>query len=150
MIDYFNTLTPPQTVVFFAALALTILLLHIVRCVIWQNGICPVPQPLLFGFWGVSITPWLMFVSIEYKDHAALIAHERCHQDQQRRDGLLTFWFRYFTNKQARQDYEVEAYKVWVHVAPKDLERCVWYLTKSYEFNLTDAQARKLLTKPAS
>jgi len=146
MIDYFSHLTPPQTVAFFTAAAAAILLLHILRCVIWQKGICPLPSIMLMGFWGVSVTPWLMFVSIEYKDHKALIAHERCHQDQQRRDGLLRFWWRYLTSKQARQDYEVEAYKVWVQVAPKDLERCVWYLTKSYEFNLTDAEATALLT----
>lgn len=141
MIDYFNTLSPAQTVAFFAA----ILLLHIMRCIIWRNGICPVPQPLLFGFWGVSIAPWLILVAIDYKDHAALIAHERIHQSQQRRDGLLRFWWRYLTDKQARQDYEVEAYREWVRVAPGDLRRCVWYLTKSYKFDLTDAEAEKLL-----
>jgi hypothetical protein len=147
MLDYFNSLTPPQTVLFFAATLAAILLLHILRCVIWRNGICPVPQPLLFGFWGVSVAPWLMLVATDYKNHAALIAHERCHQDQQRRDGLLTFWFRYLTNKQARQDYEVEAYRVWYQTEPKELRNCVWALTKSYGFKLTEKEAINLLTK---
>jgi hypothetical protein len=144
MIELLNNLS--HTFAFLAAVAIAFLL-YVLMCILFQKGICPLPSIMLMGFWGVSITPWLMFVSIEHKDHEALIAHERCHQDQQRRDGLLTFWWRYFTNKQARQDYEVEAYKVWVQVAPKDLERCVWYLTKSYEFDLTDEQARQLLTK---
>ena len=82
---------------------------------------------------------------MDYKDHKALIAHERDHQRQQRRDGVLTFWWKYLTNKQARQDYEVEAYKVWVQVAPNDLESCVRVLTNSYGFDLTNTQARELL-----
>ena len=146
MAYYLDALTPPQTVAFFAAVAVTILMLHILRCIIWRNGICPVPQPLLFGFWGASIAPWLMLVAIDYKDHAALIAHERIHQEQQRRDGLLRFWWRYITDKRARLDYEVEAYRVWVQVAPGDLWRCVYSLRTGYGLQLSDADAIALLT----
>lgn len=145
MIDYFNSLTPHQTAAFLAAVAIAFLL-YVLLCILFQKGICPLPSIMLMGFWGIAVCPWLMLVAIEYRNHAPLLAHERIHQDQQRRDGLLTFWFGYLFNKTKRLNYEVEAYKVWVQVAPKDLERCVWYLTKSYEFNLTDAEATALLT----
>jgi hypothetical protein len=136
MIAYFDALTPP---------AAAILLLHILRCVIWRNGICVLPDVLLFGDWGSAPFPWLIFVSVDYKDHAALIAHERCHQDQQRRDGWLRWVWRYITDKQARLDYEVDAYRVWVQVAPGDLWRCVYWLRTGYGLQLSDAEAIALL-----
>jgi len=145
MLDYFNSLTSSPTASFFAAIAVAFLL-YVLMCVIWQKGICPLPSIMLMGFWGIAVCPWLMLVAIEYRHHAGLLAHERWHQGQQRKDGVLRYWWRYHTSKQARQDYEVAAYREWVQVAPKDLHRCVWYLTKSYEFDLTDAEATALLT----
>jgi len=146
MVDQFNALTPQQTASLFAAIALSVLLLHALICIIWRNGICPLPGFMMFGFWGSAPTSWLIFVASDHKNNEALIAHERCHQSQQRRDGTLTFWWRYSTDKTARMEYEVEAYRVWVQVAPNDLSRCVWSLTKSYNFDLTNAQAIELLT----
>jgi hypothetical protein len=106
------SLTPPQAFAMFAAIIATTFVLYALYCVIARKGICVLPDVLLFGYWGSAPFPWLIFVSVDYKDHAALIAHERCHQDQQRRDGLLRFWWRYITDKTARQDYEIEAYCV--------------------------------------
>ena len=144
-ITFFNDLSSLHTFLFFLGIGVSILISHTLYCIIFKEGICPLPSPLLFGYWGSAPLPFLLYVAIDYRDHKALIAHERTHQSQQRRDGVITFWYKYITNKQARQDYEVEAYRVWVQVAPKDLDRCVWYLTKSYNFNLTDTQARELL-----
>lgn len=103
------------------------------------------PHQLLFGYWGLALTPWLMILSSAHKNNAALIAHEQCHQYQQRRDGVLTFWWRYLTDKQARQDYEVEAYRVWVQVKPDDLYRCVRALIGGLD--ITYQEATELLTK---
>ena len=105
------------------------------------------PHWMLFGYWGSAPFPWLLILSRDYKDHAALIAHEQCHQDQQRRDGVLTFWWRYLTSKEARQDYEIEAYRVWVQVKPDDLYRCARALIGSYGLGITYQEATELLTK---
>ena len=103
------------------------------------------PAPFLFGYWGSAPFPWLLILSRDYKDHAALIAHERCHQSQQRRDGTLTFWWRYLTNKSHRLDYEVEAYKVWIEVAPNDRYMLAQWLSNNYGFDLTPMRALMLL-----
>jgi hypothetical protein len=146
MIELPQSLTTSPAAAIFAALALTILLLHIIRCVIWQKGICPLPSIMLLGFWGVSITPWLMFVSIGYKDHEALIAHERSHQMQQRRDGLLTFWSNYIFDKEMKLKYEVEAYKVWLEVNPKDREKVIFWLMNGYDFELSRQEVEALIS----
>jgi hypothetical protein len=144
-ITFFNNLSSLQTFLFFVGIGIVVFILHTVGCILFNKGLCPIPQPLLGGYWGVAVAPWLIYVAIDYRNHEALIAHEQCHQKQQLRDGTLTFWLKYLTDKQARQDYEIEAYRVWVQVAPNDLSRCVWYLTKSYNFDLTDQQAIDLL-----
>lgn len=105
------------------------------------------PEPLLLGYWAVAYTPWLMLVSSKHKDNAALIAHERCHQEQQRRDGTLRFWWRYLTNKQARFDYELEAYRVWCAVAPQDQDYCARVLAGKYGLGLTAMQALVALSE---
>ena len=58
--------------------------------------------------------PWLIIVAKPYKNHAALIAHEQCHQAQQRKDGTFKFWWRYITSSDWRYRYELEAYRVWL------------------------------------
>ena len=145
MTDYFNSLTHPQIVAFFAAVFAISLMLRILICIIWRNGICPLPGFMMFGFWGSAITPWLIFVANDHKDNLALIAHERCHQEQQRRDGTLTFWWRYITDKTARQDYEIEAYRVWLDVAPNDRYKVIWWLTHNYNAGLNALQITTLL-----
>lgn len=110
-----------------------------------NDGIAVLPDGLLFGFWGSAPLPWLIIVGKSWQHHAALIAHERCHQDQQRRDGLLTFWWRYMTSKSWRLSYEVEAYKVWLRVAPEDEWIVCRTLANSYDFDLTIERARELL-----
>jgi len=144
-LTFFHSLNQHQVFFFYLFVAFVMFLLYTTLCIIFNKGICPLPKPFMFGFWGSAPLPFLIYVAIDYRNHKALLAHEGCHQDQQRRDGLLTFWWKYITSKQARQDYEVEAYRVWVQVAPDDLRSCVWVLTKSYGFDLTESKARELL-----
>jgi len=103
------------------------------------------PDFMLFGYWASAPFPWLMILAKTYSDHAALIAHEQCHQGQQRRDGVLTFWWRYLTNKSWRLAYEVEAYKVWLQVAPHDEWRVSYVLAHNYGLDLSAEQAREIL-----
>lgn len=86
-----------------------------------------------------------MILSSDHKNNAALIAHEKCHQSQQRRDGTFTFWWRYLTNKSWRLSYEVEAYKAWLQIAPYETYRVSSWLANDYGFNLTRQQAEELL-----
>lgn len=105
------------------------------------------PNALMFGYGGSAPFPFLMILAQSHKDNKALIAHEECHQQQQRRDGLLAFWWKYLTSKPARLAYEVEAYKVWLKVAPLDIHKVVNWLTDNYGLDLTHKQAYKLLTE---
>ena len=119
-----------------------------VWCVFKRNGICPMPKITLFGFWGIAVAPWLLLVAIDYRSHAGLLAHEQWHQGQQRKDGTLRYWWRYWTSKQARLYYEVSAYREWVRVKPGDMYLCVYWLRTNYGLRVSDAQARELLMKP--
>lgn len=103
------------------------------------------PDQLLFGYWGSAPFPWLLIIAKSHKDNAALIAHEQCHQAQQRRDGVLRFWWRYLTSTSWRLAYEVEAYKKWLEVAPLDEWRVVTWLTFNYGFDLSVNEAKELL-----
>jgi hypothetical protein len=78
-----------------------------------------------------------MILSSAHRHNAALIAHESCHQSQQRRDGTLTFWYRYLTNKSWRLSYEVEAYEAWLAVAPDDLYKVARVLSTKYGLDLS-------------
>jgi hypothetical protein len=103
------------------------------------------PPALLFGYWGIAPLPWLIILSSAHRNHAALIAHEQCHQSQQRRDGTLRFWWRYLTSREWRQTYEVEAYKAWLNVNPANIYSVARMLATRYKLNLTLAQAVQLL-----
>lgn len=103
------------------------------------------PSPFLLGFWGSAPFPWLLILSYEHRNNTALIAHEQCHQEQQRRDGVLTFWWRYLTSPAHRLAYELEAYRVWLQVAPQDEARVVYWLTSKYGLDVTHQDALALL-----
>ena len=51
---------------------------------------------------GVTIAPCLILIPQWARHDPAYHAHEQFHAVQQRRDGLLRFWWRYITDKQAR------------------------------------------------
>ena len=110
-----------------------------------NNGVAELPSGLMFGWGGAAWGQSCIVIDRDTWHKGPLIAHERCHQDQMARDGTLRFYWRYFTSKQARQEYEVEAYRVWVQVEPNDMWRCVRALTGSYGLDITDQEAMELL-----
>ena len=110
-----------------------------------NNGVAELPSGLMFGWGGAALGQSCIVIDRDTWHKGPLIAHERCHQDQMARDGTLRFYWRYFTSKQARQEYEVEAYRVWVQVEPNDMWRCVRALTGSYGLDITDQEAMDLL-----
>lgn len=132
------------------------ILVSIILCVIlWilnkariNNGIAEVPSQILFGWDGAAWGPNIIVINKDYWNKKPLIAHERCHQEQQRRDGWITFYFRYFTSKEWRYKYELEAYRVWVKIEPEDIHRITNVLMNSYGFNLTYEEAYKALITP--
>ena len=110
--------------------------------------ILTVPDQLLLGYLASAPFPWLIIVAKSQKGNAALLAHERCHQSQQRRDGVVRFWWRYATNKAWRLAYEVEAYKVWLKVNLVDEWRVVHWLANNYNLGISTKDARELLGLP--
>ena len=110
-----------------------------------NNGVAELPSGLMFGWGGGAWGQHCIVIDRSAWSKSALIAHERCHQQQMARDGTLRFYWRYFTNTEARQDYEIEAYRVWVQVEPNDMWRCVRALTGSYGLDITDQEAMELL-----
>ena len=95
-----------------------------------NDGIAEIPAFLLFGWDGAAWGPNIIVINKDYWNKKPLIAHERCHQAQQRRDGLFTFWWRYTTSKQHRQHYEVAVYRL--------------HITQPHQFVLLAAQVLPL------
>lgn len=112
-----------------------------------NGGVAELPSMLMFGWGGAAWGQTCIVIDRSAGSKAALIAHEKCHQAQMARDGTLRFYWRYFTSTEARQDYEIEAYRVWVQVEPADMWRCVRALTGSYGLDITDQEAIELLTQ---
>ena len=110
-----------------------------------NNGVAELPSGLMFGWGGAAWGQHCIVIDRSAWSKSALIAHERCHQQQMARDGTRRFDWRDFTPPAARQDYEIEAYRVWVQVEPTDMWRCVRALTGSYGLDITDQEAMELL-----
>ena len=129
------------------------ILLSLVICIlVWltlkaksNNGIVEMPTYLMFGWGGAAWTPSIIVIDKNNKNKEALIAHERVHQEQQRKYGWLKFYFKYLTNKQFRFKMEVEAYKAWLEVLPNDLEKVIWWLLNSYNTSASREEIIKLL-----
>ena len=131
---------------------ISILLSLIISFLVWitfkaklNNGVVELPTYLMFGWGGAAWTPSIIVIDKNNKDKEALIAHERVHQEQQRKYGWLKFYFKYLTNKQFRFDMEVEAYKSWLVVAPADQEKVIWWLLNSYNISSTREEIIKLI-----
>lgn len=139
----------PDGILFLAALAIAALC--VLMWIFWKaranGGVAELPSFLMFGWGGAAWGQTCIVVDRDDWSKAALIAHERCHQRQMARDGTTTFYWRYLTSTEARQQYEIEAYRVWVQVEPNDLWRCVRSLTGSYGLGITDQEAIELLTR---
>ena len=131
--------------------ALFVAVLCVPLWIFWKarrnGGVAELPSFLMFGWGGAAWGQHTIVVDRDDWSKAALIAHERCHQRQMARDGTLRFYWRYLTSKSARQDCEIEAYRVWVQVKPDDLFRCARALIGSYGLGITYQEAIELLTK---
>ena len=131
---------------------ISILLSLIISFLVWlilkaksNNGIVEMPTYLMFGWGGAAWTPSIIVIDKNNKNKEALIAHERVHQEQQRKYGWFKFYFKYLTNKQFRFKMEVEAYKAWLEVLPNDLEKVIWWLLNSYNTSASREEIIKLL-----
>ena len=112
-----------------------------------NGGIVYLPSWMMLGWGGAAWGQTCIVIDRDTWKRGALIAHERCYQQQMARDGTLAFYWRYMTSKQARQDYEIEAYRVWVQVKPDDLYRCARALMESYGLDVTYQEATEILTQ---
>ena len=131
---------------------IAILLSLIISFLVWitfkaklNNGVVELPTYLMFGWGGAAWTPSIIVIDKNNKNKEALIAHERVHQEQQRKYGWLKFYFKYLTNKQFRFKMEVEAYKAWLQVLPNDFEKVIWWLLNSYNTSASREEIIKLL-----
>ena len=131
---------------------ISILLSLIISFLVWlilkaksNNGVVELPTYLMFGWGGAAWTPSIIVIDKNNKNKEALIAHERVHQEQQRKYGWLKFYFKYLTNKQFRFKMEVEAYKAWLEVLPNDFEKVIWWLLNSYNTSASREEIIKLL-----
>ena len=131
---------------------ISILLSLIISFLVWitfkaklNNGVVELPSYLMFGWGGAAWTPSIIVIDKNNKNKEALIAHERVHQEQQRKYGWLKFYFKYLTNKQFRFKMEVEAYKAWLEVLPNDFEKVIWWLLNSYNISASREEIIKLL-----
>ena len=131
---------------------ISILLSLIISFLVWlilkaksNNGVVELPTYLMFGWGGAAWTPSIIVIDKNNKNKEALIAHERVHQEQQRKYGWLKFYFKYLTNKQFRFKMEVEAYKAWLEVLPNDFEKVIWWLLNSYNISKSREEIIKLL-----
>lgn len=67
----------------------------------WANAMAPFP--------GLVLIDWFHWRRITDEKRFALIAHEWRHHEQQRKDGWLTFLWRWYMNDQYREHYEHQA-----------------------------------------
>ena len=131
---------------------ISILMSLVISFLVWitikaklNNGVVELPTYLMFGWGGAAWTPSIVVIDKNNKNKEALIAHERVHQEQQRKYGWLKFYFKYLTNKQFRFKMEVEAYKAWLEVLPNDFEKVIWWLLNSYNTSASREEIIKLL-----
>ena len=59
---------------------------------------------------GITLMPSLILIQQWARHDPAYLAHEQVHAAQQKRMGVVAFWWLYLTSKAHRQAYEVEAY----------------------------------------
>lgn len=95
---------------------------------------------------GITLTPFLILIPEWARYNKAYLAHEETHVKQQRKYGVVVFWYRYLTNKAFRQTMEVEAYKVEI-IEGASLENCAVNLAKGYGLSLSVEEAIKELSR---
>lgn len=65
---------------------------------------------IINNFHTVSVITETLYSPVDKEPSARLIKHELKHIDQKNTDGLLAFSLKYIFSRQARLEYEVEAY----------------------------------------
>ena len=93
---------------------------------------------------GICVNQWLILMPQRVRGQYAYVAHEQCHQEQMRKTGTWTFWWRYLTDQQFRINAEVEAYKVQIEFG-ETLDYCAYQLSIGYRDGMPLADAYKLL-----
>jgi len=93
---------------------------------------------------GITLAPWLILIPRWAKDDLAYKMHEQVHAEQQRRDGVLVFWFKYLTDKSYRQAAEVAAYKTQI-IYGANYVACAYQLTRGYRLGITQIEAMEVL-----
>ena len=93
---------------------------------------------------GITLAPWLILIPLWARHDSAYLAHEQCHAAQQRRIGVLRFWWLYLRSDAFRLGVEVEAYKAQI-AAGAPLGHCAYWLATGYGLALTIEESHKLL-----
>lgn len=97
---------------------------------------------------GICLHPRMIFIG--RSAGADVVAHEREHAAQQRRDGWLRWVWRYVTGRRHRLGYEVAAYAVSASIAPWALPEYARALAGPlYRLHITEAQAIDLIADRA-
>ncbi len=94
---------------------------------------------------GITLMPSLILIPQWARHDAAYLAHEQTHAAQQRRIGVLRFWWAYLRSDVHRLAAEVEAYTAQV-AAGTSLSYCAHQLSTGYGLNLSYNDAVRLLT----
>ena len=105
---------------------------------------CVFHTRLLFFAAGLTINRSLIVIHPKYRDDKPLLSHERTHQQQMKRVGTLTFWWRYLSSRAFRPQAEVEAYQVQISYGAKRHD-CARHLATGYWLNLDYSIAYHLL-----
>lgn len=92
----------------------------------------------------LTLSPSIVLIRAKWRDSTPMRVHELVHVEQQKKVGAITFWWRYLTNKAARQAYEVEAYKAQI-AAGTSLDTCAGHLANLYYLGISFTQAQELL-----
>jgi hypothetical protein len=70
-----------------------------------------VSLPKWFNFEAFTIKPFVFISSkVKIPVSGSLLRHEQVHLDQQERLGILKMLWQYFTSKQKRMEFEIEAF----------------------------------------
>ena len=93
---------------------------------------------------GITLAPWLILIPRWARHDSAYLAHEQCHAAQQRRIGVLRFWWAYLRSDVHRLATEVEAYAAQI-AAGASPSYCAHQLSTGYGLGLTIEKANELL-----
>ena len=89
---------------------------------------------------------FFILVRPQFKDNAALIAHEATHVKQFWRTFGLAGLFYWLSNKK-RYEHELEAYRAQLALSPHSEGRFATYLATNYGLDITVAEAKADLLK---